>query len=799
MTISILMVTFLFGISTANECWINDIDYNPADAYTDYFLTFMCSCSYSKEINASVLGITETNRSLILAEIYIQGKGLVLENSLRLKSVRTSSSLKLNLLGIDGVSNAYDMTTFASLSQLDALTVSIDFSDLRVIDAQSRCTIARLNCSQDRHSTVLIWHKQNKYHQDTCIGLLFSFNPSALFIFNLVNSLLMKNELGFVDLDESNQCNMTLALEYLELSSLYRPNLSSRLFITRLSSQLGTIKISGVLGRVDEGLFAQIRVNKIIIALQNSAEFHSLNPKWFSGLNNLNSQVRVFFKEHSKKRFESNEYSTLIPLYFYKRREFQYPDESFCMFKHYPVTLKWLQVLFDMRDRPKLSCTILFLSLSLFVTEDFIQTYLGYYSSEFQLLIEDTLVIQLINHRKNLTAMITQCGLGNRLKKCDLQNATRSSNVDIESHSNPIYGVIRDVQMAKFIVSVILRPVFCLVGVTANALVCRACLSLRRMEKKRIKNVLQADSMPLYNYILLNSLAGLFYSFLSLFPLMIECLSFNSVFCSSWLNSQQARLAHLFLVSYLSSTFKTIACLSQSSLVSYRYLMNVKKREGGVLSRLYQIRSKTVLYVIVVFSFLINSANVFHNQKMSWQNIQILHGLELFVVDRFLSKYTNTQIGLVVAYTANLVLVDVFCVVYDLLVDTLLLNYASQISVKAASSSSSRSQKDNAEKRLSKALALGILVNLLFKLPHFFVSLYNIGDFVQATAPQEPNFFSLCWLQTGYFESICTNLADITECLLLLAFSSNFLLLVISNKNFSDQLFNFKPASNRAN
>ena len=201
-----------------------------------------------------------------------------------------------------------------------------------------------------------------KYPHSICPYVFRNYFLKALSFSSISNSLLNRNRLNFLDVKRESDAPV-YSLRACTFNIIYDV-LDARIMNRILFERIQILVITGIVDAlVDEEIFKSfLMLSHVYFSIYNLRDFfHQTNNKWIKYMNDdvkvdLEKQTeiekRILNGEFMTLRFDSNKrLSSFNQIY-------SYPDEDFCLFKHYPhVNL----VIPELVNSFECTCTIKFL------------------------------------------------------------------------------------------------------------------------------------------------------------------------------------------------------------------------------------------------------------------------------------------------------------------------------------------------------------------------------------------------------------------------------------------------------
>lgn len=322
----------------------------------------------------------------------------------------------------------------------------------------------------------------------------------------------------------------------------YKPKLDEKLFDQNLFKFTQNIHLNGVLDQLNPNLFDKlVNLKNLELFIQNFAYFLSKNRK--------------FFRDFSKYQ---NLTLTLTHLNYF------YPDKDFCLFIDIPKN-----VCINLMINFNCTCTLLWINKN------------------------------TLNNSKCLTQLRYVCKYFDS-SKCNF-NLKTCLKSDINQNSYGLMDVLYISQIVDY-TSVILIPIFSLIGISAN-LICILALIDSKTELKQFL---------IFKLIFVNFFLNFIYCFIYLFHLINKCVSVNGIFCSPINKYFASQVYDIYVIRYFGSVIKIfstilIICISLCRIDdltnnfytrTYKFLKLTKKKLINLIIFLVLITLASNIYII---------------------------------------------------------------------------------------------------------------------------------------------------------------------------------------------------------
>nr|QVK45989.1 G protein-coupled receptor [Proales similis] len=617
-----------------------------------------------------------------------------------------------------------------------------------------------------------------KFFKGTCSALFANSRIDFLVLGEIVDSLVFHNLLSFRNLTYNGRLvELNASVASMNINRLYGVDLNFDLLLPQIfkDSVFQYITIDGSLKTIEPGVLAQMRIKILYMKILNLKYFVRSNPAWLDnyGQHPFNSTVIIYESSVVRDGFTAGTFSFLIPY-----QKFDFENESFCLFKRYPVKQDNLK-LFVVSSRPiQITCPLLWLLQG---TIDSKKTMLEYYKAHFN---RSLAFIPNALSQMNVTRAIEECDFEALLDKC----APKEASKPVPFYADGGYEVLFTVQMLKFVLSVVLQPTFCLLGFVLNLLI---VFVVRRIifssDHSQIKSAqLRARKIKLFQYMQLNAVTNCGYCLCMSTSVLNECIKFNGIFCSPFIVDQPFQFFSLFVHIYLANTMKCCSALSQVLITLYRLLMNKEENNSKFKTLFLKLNPVKVFILVLLISAVTSGVTFLHNDNYSYSDLVQNRGFLLFNIIRLPNAFSHYG-STVPFYIFYILFTDVFAVLLSLVIDLLLMRGLKQHSSKVASKVGSSNAKDKSHKNLNRMIIANALIIVLFKIPKLVssiqISIYYLtyqDNYLFKFSYQTSN----CYIHYAPFDSLCPNYQSIAESIHIFAYSFYFFVYLFFNSEF---------------
>ena len=187
------------------------------------------------------------------------------------------------------------------------------------------------------------------YRKDTCPFVFTNTQVEELGLYKITNSLIFKNQLEFLDLNETKGFEMNLKqMRFLRLS-IFNEAISSKIVNKFIFKHIKYLVVMGSVNKIEDRLFNSFKeLGLIELNLDDLKSFFQNGIEWMKYLNgDFNSTQKMVFL-----RILEN----LSPF----KQEYLFPSEDLCLFNKFPHHQLVIPLIRD-KIKIKCSCTVLWL------------------------------------------------------------------------------------------------------------------------------------------------------------------------------------------------------------------------------------------------------------------------------------------------------------------------------------------------------------------------------------------------------------------------------------------------------
>lgn len=585
------------------------------------------------------------------------------------------------------------------------------------------------------------------YPESLCPYIFKDAYLYKVFMYDITNSYINKNRLSFMDLNETDEhvsfvYKLDLGIKY---ETLTRNILSKHVF-----KDLFEIKLIGVLIDIEADLFKNFKLLKNVdFRIDNFKEFFHRGNKWMFYLNS-----DVYFDLDADKLYHEGKYSSYLTIRFeYKKlqslinRIYEYPNEDFCLFHHFPHNNLVLPMLVPGKQI-ECSCTILWLIQYYYIyLRDYVNktsTYQdAYYYNELQVTpANDTI---LYCYDTLFQSKFDECNFKKRLNLC---NSTQSSaSIDLQDYEWSLkldkdLDLLFLIKWAQFVLNILLQPILCLLCIVNNAL---AIICIKNKSKAKL------FKEKMYKYIIINSAFNIAYCLCMQFKIINECLFHTStVYCSRLYQLKAAQYFKLVVVFFMGNVLKYCMNFSFLFFTFSRYVLILNKTTG-FYKWFNSINLKWYTMALIAVSSLLSLFKLFQYQIVDDYDPMFNFPNEVYSEFRC-SQHFTFYCGLFSFFKIlNSLINDIIIFLVIFIIDVCMLkNYGSYLKQHSKlvgnglKSNEAQNEKETKKrkKRITRMVLINSLIHVFFYFPGFVAALLLIVFSKQVNMFEDYNFSS---------------------------------------------------------
>jgi hypothetical protein len=484
------------------------------------------------------------------------------------------------------------------------------------------------------------------YRKDTCPFVFTNSQLEELGLSKIANTLIFKNQLEFLDLNETKGFEMNLKkLRYLGLG-VYNEDISLRMINKFIFKHTRFLDIIGSINKIEAHLFCSFKeIELVSLNLDDLKSFFLNGIDWIKCLNG--DKRRMVFVRMTEN---------VSP---FKQREYDFPTEDLCLFKEFPHRQHVFPVIRN-RLRIPCSCTVLWL----------IKNFdLLYKSPQFNFLYgnDDKLSMKYCSQESS-----TQCNFTEKFKHCgnisDLQQRSALG----------AYHDFLQFEWLKYVINVYFQTIFSIFGFIFNLLIILVLTTSSRQTKANFKN-------SMYKHIYFNAAFNALLCLIKSLSLINICIFPRTSFCSSIYKLESSQYFRIFVGLFLGNSLKLCCNISYILFALSRFSVSTSSH-AVVLKRLNDMNVRKC-YALVVFTCVCFSSFKLFEYK---PNEIYAYFDKNFPYNIFDVKYCQNSDSIITQYFAfkcsffpilnliNIIFNNVLFVIICVLVDVFLVRYTNK-------------------------------------------------------------------------------------------------------------------------
>ena len=591
------------------------------------------------------------------------------------------------------------------------------------------------------------------YENPVCPFVFDNANINGILAMNLLSEVLSYHVLSYINRSPENSSS---SVNQLDFGKLYNVNINEHLVSKYVYKHLTSFKITGRPGIIHPYLFKSFRnLNNMNLQLERAYDFYHLSSnEWMSSLlydgKEFNSAVEKVDYISANRHF-----LTFLMTMNDLSNDYTYPDEDFCLFRHFPFR-KLISVVIQYSNQFYRSCTLTFLFQNSFI-------------------LRNTINYTKLNQNQ---AQLESCNISQYMSRCvNFSKLKLSWSLQSKSNLDMIYIF----KWTEFIGPVMSFPVFAALGFFLNLITILVIKSPKNKKEKLFER-------KIFDFIVINSTFNCIECLIYQLKLMNICLGAGSVYCSSVMTSEFAQNVAVYVTGYLSETMKTCSILT-GLLFSIQRCEDTSKVKNKFFVKITSMGLIKQSVLIVTFSGLTSMIKIF-NYDIETQNFGSFDSPISFQIN---SQIQNQYWYMPAFYFFHYCLNDLVLLLVNLIIDIRLVfvikrNMAEKIEFKTHSCEKGEKicekfkrdikHHQDVNSKLNSMIIATLLIYIFCRLPEFFASIYFFDT-------------KLMYLNNCMDNYFCYLLYNAIEYLYMVSYSSNILLYYKFNSQFQSGFRNF--------
>ena len=691
---------------------------------------------------------------------------LVIDKSLNLRNQLYSENVMSLITVVFSNVKGYDFNSKRRkyyISNLVILFSRLDFYfNSKILN---ECTAKVYDSVTTHHmlqSFITIYFRQVIYPHSIC-PLAFSGTVfDSMYFTDITNSLLAKNKLNFVQLNNSSFEIKTLNAAYFELSY---ECLSLSLLNKNVFKNIRILVVIGILNSIKDDLFVEFsRLKLIQLKINNLKVFFHNENKWMTTLNK-NVKVNLNNIKDVQKRIHANE---IIILSIISSKNFQsflnvydYPEKDLCLFKYFPHEHLVFPLIFPELE---LKCTCTLKWLHLYLSELLKSNKKIQDSSDFYPVSNEENLTNVYHYcQKEFFKMI--CDFENKFQKCNLTSLKRESYLGINNDLDLFYLI----KWFEFILILIVQPILCFLSILCNALVIIVLKNKKNHKELKVK---------MYTYVQINAFFNLLYSVIMSTKLINTCIFFysNSTFCSKIYQSKSSQNYKIIGIYFLGNVLKNCSNISYIFFSMSRYISVSLEKKKKIFVKFNNINVKLFFFLNLLFSSVLSVFILFQYEINEYKDYRKEFPYEKRNEKVCLDKSNYFTCKLFNSFKiANQILNGVVFLILILVIDILLIrDYGKEMSTK--SRLDLNKEKREEFKLKTKKITKMVLLNSIF----IFISHVPVLSSTLILIIFSKKLVKFCNERLS-----CDLINEEMEVFMHISMISNFFILKYFNRNFN--------------
>ena len=414
------------------------------------------------------------------------------------------------------------------------------------------------------------------YSHQVCPYVFINSRLDQLLFDQITNSLIFKNRLQFIQIDENEFPSIGLNIEgpeSLELNIFFE-ELTKEILCPQIFRDTKVLQITGSLNKIQTDLFQDFtKIELIFLKLDSLRLFFHQGIEWMSYLN------RDLKNHDIKSNLNRIIILTFMEIYFEDIvTKFTYPDEDLCLFRKFPHK-QLIIPSFPILDEIECSCTLIWL------TQNY-NLILDHFNSDVKLLNYYEIYIKnfsVIRCMKNYSLLFDLCRFEEKFNNCIVLSQIKSNQV----FNMSIYDVFFLFEWLKLVIEVYVKPFLSCFGLITNILV---LLVLRNSQVNKGTQKLLDNVM--YRHIFYNSMFNFIFCLINCFSLLNICIFPRSSFCSSVYKTEWAQYFKIIFSQFLGNSIRLCSNFSFILFSISRFYISTSTTKSKTFLRFEKLNLK---------------------------------------------------------------------------------------------------------------------------------------------------------------------------------------------------------------
>ncbi len=429
-----------------------------------------------------------------------------------------------------------------------------------------------------------IFFSDTSYSDQVCPFVFLNANLDNLCFLQITNSLIFKNRLMFMDLDERHNSSVDLHiknLQSLELNIIFE-DLTAKILCPLVFKDLRILLLSGSFYSIQKDLFLSFtKIETISLKIDNLKILFQQGIEWMSYLNrDINQSNREIHTEYLNR---------LIIILFDKfdnlnNFKFGFSDEDLCLFKAFPHKQLVIPLFPFLEKEKECSCTLIWLIknyriILVYSSKNFkISKYFQYY-------FKNNSAIRCI---ENYSFLFDSCRFEEKFNNC-IRNSKYNFSIEFD-----VLQYTFLFNWLKLIIEVYLKTFASIFGLITSILIIMVIKNTKGKSdsKNPLKNVM-------YEHIYFNSVFNFIFCLIQSFSLMNICIFPKSSFCSSIYKTVGAQYFKIIFTLFLGNTLRLCCNFSFISFSLSRFYISTSNKKSNFFNKFEKLNLK--FYYSIMF------------------------------------------------------------------------------------------------------------------------------------------------------------------------------------------------------
>ena len=601
------------------------------------------------------------------------------------------------------------------------------------------------------------------YNQKICPYVFVNNSLEQLILNQITNSLIFRNRLEFMDIDENKTFSNSLV--FLQLNIFY-DEISSKLLNKFVFANLKFLSLTGLIDNIENNLFNSFKkIRCIILNHQHFRRFFQQGTKW---MNSLNSDIEINL--NNKAEIQLHNFK-IIFLEFYhfnmiQNVEYVYPDEDICLFKDIPFSRLVFPIIKFKSDIPKCTCTLIWLV-------QYSDHYINNLTNDSSAIISANQICFNLKFKE----MFGTCNFTERFKNCYLKESIQKANILNNFNSFFLF------KWFQYVIEVYFRPIMCFLGVITNILALKVIRNPKIEYAKHFKT-------KMYSHIQVNCLFNTVFCLLHIFSLINVCIFPKSSFCSYIYKLDFSQNFKIYVILYLGNVFRLCCNFSYIFFSISRTISTVSLQNTKLGKFNEKLNIKKLYLVLFVFNLCLSLFRIFEykpneiyssfdkNFPFNAYDIKYCESEMFFKDFKILPKKSHCNLFRIFNLINN-ILNNVIFLFLSLIIDITLIRFSNNlIKQKIANNCPHLDEAIQFKKKINKMIVLNGTVFFFSHFPEFIFTILLIRN--------KNNLFEFC-----FFANSCSELIEMSQALHFISISFQFFVFISFDNNFKTSFFGF--------